>query len=451
MPGTGFPACLRPMKRLLAMMAASGMIGAMSARSPMWAIVLGASGLYAVAAARRPFIDVWLLLGLAPLDALRLTLLPSSGAVLRGAQVIAVIACARRWGGSASLRMAHPLLWPAAALWGLQAVGLLRTPCLADGLRQLCILPAYAVVTAAASGPGDWRLKCRLYGWVGIGVAAHGLLQFAGRWMGLETGAFQTLGGLPRPRAAFVEADWLGLYLLSVAPFLICLLMEADTAGQRLSGIGGMALALVVLGLTQVRTAWLLLIPALALQGMLCRRDPRLARPAVALLLMPACLLAGAALWGPGRLPAMTERLRKSLDRTESSANWRIETGRAVIEHVSRSPWIGAGPGSVKAVLDGKIAALTQQRGGSVGGLFTTVAFESGLPGLFALLWAAAALIRAVKDRWRRASPAGRTWLSAISASLSGLGLAALLFDIRYLMPFWVLLGLATAETELKE
>jgi len=356
---------------------------------------------------------------------------------------------AGRWAqGSDRSGRLHPLLLPGAALALIQAAGLLVTPDLGDGLRQVCILPSYAIIAAAAPASRQGRTLSRLYALAGALVAIHALLQYAGRFMGADWGAFQTLGGLPRPRAAFVEADWLGLYLMSVLPFFLSLLIEARCPAETVTAVAGMGPVLAALALSQCRAAGLTLIPMLVLYGALTRQVPGATRAWAGILLTASCLGGGCLLWGPRYLGALGDRLQSTADRKESSARWRLETLEAMAAHIARSPWTGEGPGSVKALLGDEIPALTQSRGGSAGGLYTTVAFESGLPGLAALLWAMATVWKEAIRRWRQAAIPTRAGPAAVLTSLAGLFLTGLLFDVRYLMPFWLLLGQATAGEE---
>ncbi len=140
--------------------------------------------------------------------------------------------------------------------------------------------------------------------------------------------------------------------------------------------VGPATLALVALGLTHVRSAWVGFAVAVVLLVVLTRRLA---------LLLPIVLAMLVALTVS---PALTARLLSMLDPSDVTARDRLDFWDAGIRMVKAAPLLGFGPGGVREHYpEFRRPEARKPRTGHLHNNFVQIAAERGLLGLLAWLW----------------------------------------------------------------
>jgi O-antigen ligase len=169
------------------------------------------------------------------------------------------------------------------------------------------------------------------------------------------------------------------------------------------------ALALVALGFSQVRNAWVGLAAAVAVLIALSRRLVLAAAAAaviVAVLTVPS---------------SVRTRMLSLVDVHDVTAQHRLDFWRAGAGMVRDAPWLGLGPGGVRRHYpEYRPEGTTRARVGHLHNNIVQVAAEHGLLGLAAWLWIWVAYFRDAIATYRRLPSA-----SALEGALVGGSLAA--------------------------
>lgn len=241
---------------------------------------------------------------------------------------------------------------------------------------------------------------------IGVATVAFSLVQFIGTRLGVDT----SIAATQRPfvvtgevSSFWTEPDQLGKFLSM--PFLLALVYSLH--GRR-HGWGALAFLGLGIMLNFVRAPLYGLVVAVAVLGMVVRRDPvvrrRLAGAAVGILLTAAVfsLLASTGVIPLGSYPL--HRLSRIADvryasfAEDGSGGYRIESARQLVDRVLETPGaVVTGLGLNQA--SGTIGGVTQQLGG---GDIVNLFGGSGIPGVVSYVLLVAPLVYVPMRRLRR-------------------------------------------------
>ena len=299
-------------------------------------------------------------------------------------------------------------------------------------LKLLSYLGVYALMRQLlASAPQWWdRIVAALLAGELV-TSVIGLRQLYGdsselaRWADPNSVA----DGTVRIYSTLENPNLLAGYLLVVLPLALAAVLRWRQPARRLFALSALMLGLAALVLTYSRGAWMGLVAAAAVVGLLLalrltRRWPPLWRRLVPLLLLAggAALLA-VLVWQVE--PLRVRVLSLLAGRGDSSNNFRINVWLATLDMIQARPWIGIGPGNDAF---NQIYPLYQQpkfNALSAYSIPLELAVEAGIPGLLAgigLVWST--LVRAL-GQWRAggtaALPALATMAIVVALGVQGL------------------------------
>jgi putative inorganic carbon (HCO3(-)) transporter len=360
--------------------------------------------------------------------------------------------------GLSLLIVAAGLLWliwalgsPAAGLqpihrWMLAivAIALVATGCspvpvaAAKGLLKLfSYLGVYALMRQLlAQAPAWWdRLVAALLaGELVTGVVAirqlYGDTTELARWAdpnSVADGTIRVYGTLENP-------NLLAGYLLALLPLALVALLRWRQPARRLFALAALLIGLAALVLTYSRGAWMGLVAAGAVVGLLLalRRTaswPPLWRRLAPLLL----LLAGATLLTVVVVqvePLRVRVLSLLAGRGDSSNNFRINVWLAALDMIQARPWIGIGPGNDAFNLIYPLYQQPKFNALSAYSIPLELLVETGLPGLLAGIGLVVSTGCTALGQWRQRSAAALPALAslAIIAALMVQGLTDTIF-----------------------
>ncbi len=273
----------------------------------------------------------------------------------------------------------------------------------------------------------------------GIPLVLLGLLQRAGWTLpGLVSDArspvYATLG----------RANFLGAYLALLAPPTLALLLIAGDRARRGLWAALLTGELVVIGLTQARSAWLATAVALALFALLWW-GPRLAPRRRRAAWLGACLLAAG---GPLIVLSLGERLGGAIAA-------RLAIWQGTLALIGRRPLLGYGADALGPLFPRVYPPeLVYYQGREVfvdraHNLLLDWAVTAGLPGLLAFALVLGTFVLVVGRALRRPlPPARRALLIAALAAVLGNAVNNLLsFDVTATaVAAWLLMGLGVAQ-----
>lgn len=436
----------------------AGLLASFDALSPTVLVALAALGLCYLAA----FPATTFALLLLSLSCDQVLTFRSEAGTIRLAHVCTAVLfvrlCVQRLARREPWRVARPLA-PALAFYFLAAFANLAesaSPAKSLGYLAWALLDAvalFSVVLEAASTRAGFSRTVKL--WIaGAGLnAAFGLLQLA---LGLLHQRVplveQRLGDFPRINGFNYEPAYFALYLESVAAVLV-----ARWAARPAAGKGGALVAAglgVAAALSMSRSGWL----GLGLLGLVVLL--RLAASARGLELVRALCVAGAVVAAgtlvlPGKFLAKAPEMAAMAfnPREASSTAPRLSLIGQARQVFARHPLLGVG-------LGGYGGFIVQNPELQIPGLFadqskivTTnvwleILAETGTVGLFGVLWAVGATLRALwrAAKSRTADPDARAWASGFLLSV------LLVFGVLYhfnqtlwRLDVWALLALAWA------
>jgi len=443
---------------LTALVAFAGCLG-LSESQPLWALILFAVlGLAYLAA----FPTTALRLTLLTLSCDRILTVKAGPATVRLAHISLLVLFARlaatRLARRQPVRIATPLIAPvlfyfAAALLGMALFLAVGGAAKSVGYLAWAAFDVFALVTVVLEAtPNPQALRGVLRWWIGGAVlnACFGLIQLA---MGVAHMAVpladQKLGEFPRINGFNYEPAYFALYLESVAAVLIGRWL-ADR-NQRASALLGVAL-LVPAALSMSRSGWLglivlALVTCIWLTASMRGRELVLGSVAIAtvlclgLIVLPGRFLA--------RAPVMAAAAMNPHEQSSSSP--RLGMMGQAVEVFRSSPLLGVGLGGYAGYIadhpELTVVHLSKPDPTKVvtTNVWLEVLAETGVVGLFAVLWMVAVTLGAL---WRaaRARVEMSSWASGFFLAI------ALVFVVLYQfnqtlwrLDVWMLLALGWA------
>lgn len=267
---------------------------------------------------------------------------------------------------------------------------------------------SFAFFLAAVNGFRDGAHARRALGWLFAAAAvasAYGIVQYwacswraplpgwAGPLLHVDLEYCRTRA-LPRAKGFFSIYMTLAGSLSATLALLLALLVLGAGRARRL--LAPAALALVALGLTLARNAWLGCAAAIGLLVLLTRR-------LALILLIVVALVVGLTLSS-----AFHKRVMKTFDLSDASATERLYFWQAGLRMVADAPLLGLGPGGVGRSYERyKLPEGVRAHTGHLHNNLVQIAAERGLLGLAAWLWIWVAFFRRAA-RIYRALPPGR-------------------------------------------
>lgn len=343
-----------------------------------------------------------------------------------------------------------PLLWFGVAVTVVALAGTFRAPDLELALRQdaalVLGLALVCAVLAVCRTPQHLRRVAWTLAVVGAGVCASALT---------EASTLQARNGgqnvSNRLRGTFTEPNQFGCFSAIVLVLSIGLFLGARSAAQRVVAAGCGSAALVGLGLSLSRGAWIGGLAAIVLLLVLLPQ----ARVYLAALMIPVTL-AGLAvsILTPDRPEVQVLRARVATfsDVQGNPYDSRPAIWREAQREIEDSPLLGQGPGQFPVVSTRSVSEASTASADHAHNVLLTVAAEVGTPAAVLL----AAFTLGVLARVRRTvrlvrDAADRAVLAATASALAvvvGQGLVDYLFrNAVIFLLHCVLLGLVLALT----
>lgn len=313
-------------------------------------------------------------------------------------------------------------------------------------LKLLSYLGVYALMRQLlASAPAWWdRIVAALLAGELV-TSVIGLRQLYGdtselaRWADPNSVA----DGTVRIYSTLENPNLLAGYLLVVLPLALAAVLRWRQPARRLFALAALALGLAALVLTYSRGAWMGLVAAAAVVGLLLALRFTQRWPPLWRRLMPLLLLGGGAallavlVWQVE--PLRVRVLSLLAGRGDSSNNFRINVWLAALDMIQARPWIGIGPGNDAF---NQIYPLYQQpkfNALSAYSIPLELAVEAGLPGLLAGIGLVWSTLAAALGQWRAGGSAALPALATI-AIVAGLGVQGLT-DTIFFRPEVQLIG----------
>jgi O-antigen ligase len=306
------------------------------------------------------------------------------------------------------------------------------------------------VFFAAVNGFGSASAAARALRWLFGATALVALYALVQTWACRSAVALpDSVGALLRVKLEacrsypFRAKGFFSTYMTLGGALLITLTMLLATLAlgairRPLMALGPAALAVMALGFTQVRNAWVGLAVALAVLIALSRR---LALVAAALAVLIAVLTVPS---------SVRTRMLSLLDVHDETAQHRLDFWRAGARMVGDAPWLGLGPGGVRRHYpEYRPEGSARARTGHLHNNVVQVAAEHGLLGLAAWLWIWVAYLRDAIATYRRlpvARALERALVGGSLAAVAGFQVAGLFEynfrDAEVIHLLWVILAL---------
>jgi len=351
------------------------------------------------------------------------------------AAVLVVAGLARLGDPARRARHRFPLAAPFAAF----AIVTLVSAALADepvgALWQARHLAAILLFFVAVNGFRDGAQIHRALAWFFAAVAFVSVYAMAQVWAcGSSAPLPQWVAWALRVKLEACRATWpirgkgfFSIYMtlagtLSTAIALLAATLLGASRHRRWL-VAPTLLAVIGLGLTLVRGAWLGCAVAIGLLASLTRR------------LGPVLLVAAAVLVALAAYAPVQKRLLAALDPQDASATERLYFWYAGARMVEQSPVLGLGPGGVRRHYPAfKHPAGMRPRTGHLHNNLVQVAAERGLLGLAAWLWIWVAFYRRAARIYRELPPARGDDRALVAGSLAAVTgfLVAGLFEYNF-------------------
>jgi len=327
---------------------------------------------------------------------------------------------------------------------------------LLEGTRQIFVIVFGALVPAWVCfriGQSQER-RLRLISWALAGAgfaAAFGVYQFAATYLGLPTAfAYQGVGGnLGRTAGLSYEPAFFSMYLLSVLPLLVVLLVErrGGDHGVRVPLRGLFVLLIVAVFVSNARAGYIVL-PFAILVPLVSRGSPGpvRARPVALLCAALTALVIVSVVARFDVSEFMRTRIASITDTEEAASNaprlllYEVDR-RIAADHLV----LGIGPGTLGYALPRYGLPLTypgyaaEPTRAVANNIWLQAVLDCGVAGVAGVALVLAALYRLARrsrDAWARQMAVGCLLVFLVGGSLT-----SIFWDAKY----WVLIGLALA------
>jgi putative inorganic carbon (HCO3(-)) transporter len=304
-------------------------------------------------------------------------------------------------------------------------------------LKLLSYLAVYALMRQLLATSSAWwdRIVAGLLAG-GLLTSVIGIRQLYGdtselaRWADPNSVADGTI----RIYATLDNPNLLGGFLLPVIPLAVIALVRWRKPWRRLFALVSLLLSLVALVLTYSRGAWLGLVAAAAVIGLLLAIRKTRSWPPLWRRLAPLLLLLGAAALLTVVVvqvePLRVRVLSLVAGRGDSSNNFRINVWLAALDMIQARPWIGIGPGNDAFNLIYPLYQQPKFNALSAYSIPLELAVEAGIPGLLAGIGLVVVTARTALNQWRSGGNAALPALGslAIMAALAMQGLTDTIF-----------------------
>lgn len=397
---------------------------------------------------------------------------PPGGPYLAALDLAAILAIGTAWRGGRG--KPTPLSWPAAAFVAVGLLSLVPSPYWPPDWRPATLAGLLGALPAVETWSAlyTWRAALDLaLGWglflavgrafsgrsanalgrsilVGLsGVILLGLVSQAGL---VDLGAYRVQAAAGRLHSVFFLSGWLSQYLVLAAPPAIAALLATGRLGRRLA-LPFATLALVCLGLTLQRGAWL----AVLAQLLFCAGAFALRRERRPTNLSKLALRAGAgsalAILVFVSIGAPLQPVLERAGAIEGSLSPRLPYWTAAAEMMVDKPLLGWGLGSFAPAYDLRHPTGEQSGSNTAHSLYLDIAAERGLLGLVSLAllcWGAASCL--ARPRPGRESMALGIGLALVGALVYGV--VQYLFHLKAIAwLLWLLLAAAALTTRAEE